>query len=59
MMKFKIELTVEFDGFEIPKNKSLSMVNALQREQVEQAVQKRLADLKPQVQNVYKQRSNG
>lgn len=58
-MKFKIEMTVEFDGFNIPENKSRSMINALQREQVEQAIQKQLADLKPQIQNVYKQRSNG
>lgn len=58
-VKFKIEMTVEFDGFKIPENKSRSMINALQREQVEQEIQSKLADLNPQIQNVYKQRSNG
>lgn len=58
-MKFKVEMTVEFEGFKIPENKSRSMINALQREQVEQEIQKRLADLNSQIQNVYKQRSNG
>lgn len=58
-VKFKVEMTVEFEEFKIPENKSRSMINALQREQVEQEIQKRLADLNPQIQNVYKQRSNG
>jgi hypothetical protein len=33
-MKFKVEITVEFNDFVIPPNKSQSMNNAMQREQV-------------------------
>lgn len=58
-MKFTIEMTVDFDGFQIPENKSLSMINALQREQVANAVQDALTAMKPQIHNVYKQRKNG
>ena len=56
-MKFKIEITVEFSDFVIPDNKSQSMINGLQREQVTLAVQSKLADMNPQIHNVYKQRS--
>ena len=56
-MKFKIEITVEFSDFAIPDNKSQSMINALQREQVMFAVQNKLAHMNPQIHNVYKQRS--
>jgi hypothetical protein len=58
-MKFTIEMTVDFDGFDIPTNKSLSMINAMQREQVANAVQSALKAMKPQIHNVYKQRTNG
>ena len=59
-MKFKIEVTVDFeeDKFKIPANKSLSMINALQREQVEKAVCDALFIYEPQIHNVYKQRNN-
>jgi hypothetical protein len=56
-VKFKLEITVEFNDFAIPENKSQSMVNAYQREQVWFAIQDKLADMNPQVHNVYKQRA--
>ena len=56
-MKFKVEITVEFNEFVIPPNKSQSMINGMQREQVLFAVQDKLADMNPQIHNVYKQRS--
>ena len=58
-MKFTIEMTVDFEGFDIPVNKSLYMINAMQREQVANAVQSDLKEMKPQIHNVYKQRTNG
>jgi hypothetical protein len=57
LMKFKIEITVEFSDFVIPDNKSQSMINGMQREQVTLAIQDKLADMNPQIHNVYKQRS--
>ena len=56
-MKFKLEITVEVTDFVIPANKSQSMINAMQREQVWFAIQDKLADMNPQIHNVYKQRS--
>jgi hypothetical protein len=56
-MKFKVEITVEFNDFVIPPNKSQSMNNAMQREQVWFAIQDKLADMNPQIHNVYKQRT--
>ena len=56
-MKFKIELTVEWNDFAIPENKSQSMINGMQREQIAFAIQDKLADMNPQIHNVYKQRS--
>ena len=56
-MKFKVEMTVEFKDFVIPLNKSQSMINGMQREQVAFALQDKLADMNPQIHNVYKQRS--
>jgi hypothetical protein len=56
-MKFKVEITVEWNDFVIPPNKSQSMMNGMQREQVAFAIQDKLADLNPQIHNVYKQRS--
>jgi hypothetical protein len=55
-VKFKIELTVEWNDFVIPENKSQSMMNGMQREQVAFAIQDKLADMNPQIHNVYKQR---
>ena len=54
--RFKIELTVEFSDFVIPPNKSQSMINGMQREQVAFLIQDKLADMNPQIHNVYKQR---
>jgi hypothetical protein len=56
-MKFKVEMTVEFSDFVIPDNKSQSMINGMQREQVAFALQDKLADMNLQIHNVYKQRS--
>jgi hypothetical protein len=56
-MKFKVEVTVELNDFVIPPNKSQSMINGMQREQVLCAIYDRLADMHPQIHNVYKQRS--
>jgi hypothetical protein len=38
-MKFKIEMFIDKEDFQIPVNKSKSMINALQREQVLEMVQ--------------------
>ena len=56
-MKFKVEITVEWHDFVIPPNKSQSMMNGMQREQVAFAIQDRLADMNLQIHNVYKQRT--
>jgi len=56
-MKFKVEITVEFSDFVIPGNKSQSMINGMQREQVAFVLQDKLADMNLQIHNVYKQRS--
>jgi len=56
-MKFKVKMTVEFKDFVIPPNKSQSMINGMQREQVAFALQDKLADMNLQIHNVYKQRS--
>jgi hypothetical protein len=55
-VKFKVEITVEFSDFVIPDNKSQSMINGMQREQVMFAVQDKLNGMNPQIHNVYKQR---
>ena len=57
LVKFKVVVTVELNDFVIPSNKSQSMINGMQREQVLFAIQDKLADMKPQIHNVYKQRS--
>ena len=56
-MKFKLEITVEYDDFSIPEGKSLSMINGMQREQVGFAVQDALRKFNPQIHNIYKQRN--
>jgi hypothetical protein len=56
-VKFKVEITVEFNDFVIPDNKSQSMINAMQREQVWLALQDKLVGMNPQIHNVYKQRT--
>jgi hypothetical protein len=55
-MKFKVEITVEFNDLVIPPNKSQSMINGMQREQVAFALQDKLAGMNLQIHNVYKQR---
>lgn len=55
-MKFKVEITVDYKKFAIPENKSKSMINGMQREQVVLAIQDKLAEYNPQIHNVYKQR---
>ncbi len=56
-VKFKVEITVEFNDFVIPPNKSQSMINGMQREQVAFALQDKLTGMNLQIHNVYKQRS--
>jgi hypothetical protein len=57
LMKFKVEVTVDCNDFAIPFYKSKSMINGMQREQVVLLLQDKLADLNPQIHNVYKQRN--
>ena len=38
-MKFKVEMFIDKEDFAIPDNKSKSMINALQREQILQLVE--------------------
>jgi hypothetical protein len=38
-MKFKVEMFIDKEDFLIPANKSKSMINALQREQIYEMVQ--------------------
>jgi len=46
-MKFKIEITVEFEDFVIPPNKNQSMINGMQREQVAFAIQDKIGRHEP------------
>lgn len=57
-MKFKIELEVDYDKFVIPEGKSKSMVNGMQREQAQFAVEDalKLYGLNPVTLNIYKVR---
>jgi hypothetical protein len=41
-MKFKVEVFIDKEDFEIPVNKSKSMINALQREQILEMVEQAL-----------------
>lgn len=58
-VKFKIELEVDYDKFVIPAGKSKSMVNAMQREQAQWAVEDvlKIAGFNPVTLNIYKARS--
>lgn len=58
-MKFKIELEVEYNNFVIPEGKSKSMVNGMQREQAQFAVEDilKIAGFNPVTLNIYKVRS--
>ena len=57
-MKFKIELEVEYNNFAIPEGKSKSMVNAMQREQAQWAVEDalKIACFNPVTTSIYKAR---
>ena len=57
-MKFKIELEVEYNNFAIPEGKSKSMVNAMQREQAQWAVEDalKIAGFYPVTTAIYKAR---
>jgi hypothetical protein len=37
-MKYRVEMIIDQDKFDIPANKSKSMINALEREQIETIV---------------------
>jgi hypothetical protein len=41
-MKFKVEMIIHREDFAIPGNKSKSMINALQREQIQALVEQAL-----------------
>ncbi|MFN5250030.1 MAG: hypothetical protein ACK5DE_03225 [Bacteroidota bacterium] len=58
-VRFKIELLVDYDKFVIPQGKSKSMINGMQREQTQFAVEDalKLAGLNPQTLNIYKVRN--
>lgn len=58
-VRFKIELLVDYDKFAIPQGKSKSMINGMQREQTQWAVEDalKLAGLNPQTIAIYKVRN--
>ena len=57
-MKFKIELLVDYDNFAIPDGKAKSMINGMQREQAQWAVEDalKIAGFNPVTLNIYKVR---
>ena len=57
-MKFKIELEVEYDNFTIPEGKARSMINGMQREQAQWAVEDalKIAGFNPVTTAIYKAR---
>jgi hypothetical protein len=58
-MKFKIELEVEYNNFAIPEGKARSMINGMQREQAQWAVEDalRIAGFNPVTVAIYKVRN--
>lgn len=58
-MKFKIELEVDYNNFVIPAGKSKSMVNGMQREQAQFAVEDalKIAGFNPVTLAIYKVRN--
>jgi hypothetical protein len=58
-MKFKIELEVEYDNFTIPEGKARSMINGMQREQAQWAVEDalKIAGFNPVTVAIYKVRN--
>ena len=57
-MKFKIELEVEYNNFTIPEGKARSMINGMQREQAQWAVEDalKIAGFNPVTTAIYKAR---
>ena len=57
-VKFKIELEVEYNNFVIPEGKTRSMVNGMQREQTQWAVEDalKIAGFNPVTLAIYKVR---
>lgn len=57
-MKFKIELLVDYDNFAIPEGKAKSMINGMQREQTQWAVEDalKIAGFNPVTLSIYKSR---
>jgi hypothetical protein len=55
-MKFKVEMTVDYDKFAIPENKSKSMISAMQREIIQSLVAEALSNFKPNIEVVRKAR---
>lgn len=58
-IKFKIELEFDYGNFAIPEGKPKSMVNAMQREQAQWALEDvlKLGGFNPTTINIYKVRS--
>ena len=58
-MKFKIEMEIDYSNFAIPEGKAKSMVNGMQREQAQFAVEDalKIAGFNPVTLNIYKVRS--
>jgi hypothetical protein len=58
-MKFKIELEVEYNNFTIPEGKARSMINGMQREQAQWAVEDalKIAGFNPVTVAIYKVRN--
>ena len=58
-MKFKIELEVEYNNFTIPEGKARSMINGMQREQAQWAVEDalKIAGFNPVTVAIYKARN--
>lgn len=58
-IRFKIELEFDYGNFTIPEGKAKSMVNAMQREQAQWALEDllKIGGLNPRTINIYKVRS--
>ena len=57
-VRFKIELEFEYNNFAIPEGKTKSMVNGMQREQAQWALEDvlKIAGFNPTTLNIYKVR---
>lgn len=58
-MKFKIEMEIDYNNFVIPEGKAKSMVNGMQREQAQFAVEDalKIAGFNPVTLAIYKVRN--